>query len=52
MKRVQYFLWKESRPLKYSPDCIPRTQDMDAVYEKISGFTYTKGKASSKKTEE
>lgn len=38
VKKLQDFLWKDGKPFNYSPDDIPRTQDLEAVYEETSGF--------------
>lgn len=38
VKRLQDFLWKDGRPYNYSLEDIPRTQDLEAVYEETSGF--------------
>lgn len=37
-RRLQDFLWKDGRPFNYELDNIPRTQDLDALYEETSGF--------------
>jgi len=37
-KKLQDFLWKDGKPFNYSLDCIPRTQDLDPLYEETSGF--------------
>lgn len=37
-KRLQDFLWKEGKPLNYELDNIPRTQDLEVIYEETSGF--------------
>lgn len=37
-KKLQDFLWKDGKPFNYSLDNIPRTQDMDPLYEETSGF--------------
>lgn len=42
-KKLQDFLWKDNQPFNYTLDSIPRTQDLDALYEETSGFyIYTK----------
>lgn len=37
-KKLQDFLWKNGTPFNYSLDNIPRTQDLDPLYEETSGF--------------
>lgn len=37
-KKVQDFIWKDGRPFNYDLDNIPRTQDLEALYEETSGF--------------
>lgn len=37
-KKLQDFLWKDGQPFNYELDCIPRTQDLPALYEETSGF--------------
>lgn len=37
-KKLQDFLWKNGTPFNYSLDHIPRTQDLDPLYEETSGF--------------
>lgn len=37
-KKVQDFLWKDSKPYNYSLENIPRTQDLPALYVETSGF--------------
>lgn len=37
-KKLQDFLWKEGRPFNYQLENIPRTQDLDVIYEETSGF--------------
>lgn len=38
VKKVQDFLWKDNRPFNYSLESIPRTQDLEPLYEETSGF--------------
>lgn len=38
VRKVQDFLWKDGRPMNYSLEAIPRTQDLPAVYAETSGF--------------
>lgn len=41
--KLQDFLWHEHRPLNYSLDKIPRTQDMDAFWIETTGlYVYSK----------
>ena len=37
-KKLQDFLWKDGLPFNYSLDNIPRTQDLQPMYEETSGF--------------
>lgn len=37
-KRLQDFLWKDGKPFNYDLTNIPRTQDIELVYEETSGF--------------
>ena len=37
-KKLQDFLWKEGVPFNYELDNIPRTQDLQPLYEETSGF--------------
>ena len=37
-KKLQDFLWKDGVPFNYALDNIPRTQDLDPLYEETSGF--------------
>lgn len=36
--KLQDFLWKDNKPLNYNLDAIPRTQDLDPLYEETSGL--------------
>lgn len=38
VKKLQDFLWKDGEPFNYSLNQIPRTQDLDPLYEETSGF--------------
>ena len=38
VKKVQDFFWKDGKPFNYSLDCIPRTQDLDPLFQETSGF--------------
>ncbi len=38
VKLVQDFMWKDGKPFNYDLDNIPRTQDLDPMYEETSGF--------------
>lgn len=41
--KLQDFLWKDNKPLNYSLDAIPRTQDLEPLYEETSGlYIYSK----------
>lgn len=37
-KKLQNFLWMEGKPFNYTLDNIPRTQDLQPIYEETSGF--------------
>ena len=37
-KKIQDFLWKDNKPLNYELNNIPRTQDLEPIYEETSGF--------------
>ena len=37
-KKIQDFMWKDGKPLNYTLDNIPRTQDLPPLYEETSGF--------------
>lgn len=37
-KKLQDFLWKDGRPFNYDLESIPRTQDLQPLYEETSGF--------------
>lgn len=37
-KKLQDFLWKDGTPFNYELDNIPRTQDIEPLYEETSGF--------------
>lgn len=37
-KKLQDFLWKDGVPFNYSLENIPRTQDLNPIYEETSGF--------------
>ena len=40
---LQNFIWIDGKPFNYDPQCIPRTQDLDPVYEETSGmYVFTK----------
>ncbi len=38
VKKIQTFLWKEQKPFNYSLENIPRTQDLEPIFEETSGF--------------
>ncbi len=38
VKKLQDFLWKDDKPFNYKLDEIPRTQDLEPIYEETSGF--------------
>lgn len=37
-QRIQTFTWYQGKPLNYSPENIPRTQDIEPVLVETSGF--------------
>ena len=37
-KKLQDFLWKNGKPFNYELSNIPRTQDLEPLYEETSGF--------------
>lgn len=37
-KKLQDFIWKDGKPFNYEPDNIPRTQDLEPLFEETSGF--------------
>lgn len=37
-KKLQDFLWKDGKPFNYELNNIPRTQDLEPLYEETSGF--------------
>lgn len=43
VEKLQDFLWKDDKPMNYSLDHIPRTQDLPPLWEETSGvYVYTK----------
>ncbi len=38
VQKIQNFLWKDFKPLNYDLDNIPRTQDIEPIYEETSGL--------------
>ena len=41
--KVHEFLWKDQEPLNYNPKNVPRTQDLDLIYQETTGvYVYTK----------
>lgn len=47
-KKLQDFLWKDGVPFNYQLDNIPRTQDLEPLYEETSGFYIYKKEVMSK----
>ena len=42
VKRLQEFLWKDGKPFNYSPESIPRTQDLEPLFTETCGmYVYT-----------
>lgn len=37
-QKIQTFIWYRGKPLNYSPESIPRTQDIDPVIVETSGY--------------
>lgn len=37
-KKLQDFIWKDGKPFNYELDNIPRTQDLEPLFEETSGF--------------
>ena len=37
-KEIKGFLWKDNSPMNFDPSNIPRTQDIDSIYEESSGI--------------
>lgn len=37
-KKLQDFIWKDNKPMNYSLDSIPRTQDLEVIYCETSGY--------------
>lgn len=48
-KKLQDFLWKDGQPFNYSLDNIPRTQDLNPLFEETSGFYIYKHDVMAKK---
>ena len=38
MEKIQTFTWYDNRPLNYSLQHVPRTQDIEPVYVETSAF--------------
>lgn len=47
-KKLQDFLWKDGKPFNYELDNIPRTQDLEPLYEETSGFYIYKSEVMTK----
>ena len=42
VQKMQEFLWKDGKPFNYSPEAIPRTQDLEPYYVETCGmYVYT-----------
>ncbi len=37
-RKIQDFLWKDGKPLNFDPCNLPRSQDLDPIYEETSGI--------------
>lgn len=41
--KLQEFLWKDGKPFNYSPETVPRTQDLPPMYSETTGlYIYTR----------
>jgi CMP-N-acetylneuraminic acid synthetase len=41
--KLQEFLWKDGQPFNYSPETVPRTQDLPPMYSETTGlYIYTR----------
>ncbi len=38
VSELKEFLWKDNKPFNYSPESIPRTQDLDPMYTETCGM--------------
>lgn len=38
VRKMQDFMWKNDRPMNYELDNIPRTQDLEPIWQETSGF--------------
>jgi CMP-N-acetylneuraminic acid synthetase len=38
VKKIQAFMWREGKPLNFSLDNVPRTQDLTPIYEETCGI--------------
>lgn len=47
-KKIQDFLWKDGVPFNYTLNSIPRTQDLEPLYEETSGFYIYKSEVMTK----
>ena len=36
-RKIQTFLWQDGEPLNFTPDNLPRTQDLKPIYQETSG---------------
>ncbi|MCR4615889.1 MAG: acylneuraminate cytidylyltransferase [Clostridiales bacterium] len=42
-QKIQTFLWKNGEPLNFDSDNLPRTQDLEPIYQETSGvYVFTK----------
>ena len=42
-QKIQTFLWKDGQPLNFDSSNLPRTQDLDPIYQETSGvYVFTK----------
>ncbi len=37
-RKIQTFLWQNGRPLNFTPENLPRTQDLEPIYQETSGI--------------
>lgn len=47
-KKLQGFIWRDGKPFNYELDNIPRTQDIEPLYEETSGFYIYKSEVMTK----
>lgn len=35
-EKIQKLLWRDNQPMNFNAECIPRTQDLDAIFAEVS----------------